>query len=196
MPENDPDGILIRKLKSTPDDRTFRTLLERHRNHVYNYCLRFLGNEAEAADCSQEIFIRVFLSINEFRFQSRFSTWLYRITLNHCLQMARSRNRRISGLRIESESGQESRLTLMPSPLVDGPEGLFVRKEIQAAFQSALGRLKDIQRTMVILKDLDGLSYEEISAITGKKPGTVRSTLSRARFRIARELKIYHDEMQ
>ncbi|MFH0760633.1 MAG: RNA polymerase sigma factor [Bacteroidota bacterium] len=183
-PGEDPDGLLIRTLQGTQDQRLFGKLIEKYRDFVYNFCFRFLGNEEDAADCSQEVFIRIFQSVGSFCFKSRFSTWLYRLTLNTCIEMARSKKRR--GIRLPLEE--------IAAPFGDSPAGLLERKEVNEAFHSALERLNLIQRSMVIMRDLEGLTYEEISTVTGKKPGTVRSTLARARLRIAYKLKEYHDE--
>jgi RNA polymerase sigma-70 factor (ECF subfamily) len=193
--DDDPDGMLIRALQSSPDNHLFSLLVQRHQDRVYNFCHRFLGDEAEAADCCQEVFIRIFLTIKNFRFQSRFSTWIFKITLNYCLQIARSRKKMIGRSGIGITPDQDGWIKSVNSPYFDDPERLLVRKEIDEAFQSALAGLKEIQRTIVILKDLDGRSYEEISKITGINTGTVRSILSRARFRIAKVLREYQHEL-
>lgn len=183
-PADDPDGMLIRSLQTSRDNRLYIALIERYRDYVYNFCFRFLGNEEDAEDCSQEVFIRVFLSIGDFRFKSRFSTWLYRITLNICLEAVRSGKKR--GYRIPVEE------VMVIS--TDEPGEMLERKEVEDAFRLALGKLRMVQRAMLIMRDLEGRSYAEISAVTGKRPGTVRSTLARARLKVARELKEYHDE--
>lgn len=181
---DDPDAFLIRALQSAGDTRLFSQLIERYRDYVYNFSFRFLGNEDDAADCSQEVFIRIYLSIKGFRFKSRFSTWLYRVTMNTCLEMARSNKRRGSQVSINQVEAWSS----------DDPADYLERKEIDAAFQSALARLKLMARTMLIMRDLEGRSYEEISVVTGKRPGTVRSTIARARLKVSDGLKEYRNE--
>jgi RNA polymerase sigma-70 factor (ECF subfamily) len=180
----DPDEKLIRTYLVTGETRLLGILIGKYGETVYRFCARFLGDPDDAADCSQEVFIRVFVGIGGFRFRSKFSTWLYRIMLNVCRETARYRTSR----------GKATPYQEMPAWSVENPEEVLERKEINEVFQKALGRLKSKHRNILIMRDVEGMSYQEISDITGLRPGTVRSALARARHRVAVDLKDYRYE--
>ena len=183
----DPDALTVISFQKNHDRRSFDMLYEKYKDGIFNYCCRFLGDDDEAADCTQEVFIRMFRFIDTFRFRSRFSTWLFRIAINQCNSTAVLRSRRQSGQPVElAERVRE------PSP---DPATALSAKEAENAFQEALMKLKEVQRSMIILRDLEGKSYEEIAMIRDMNPGTVRSTLARARYKMAEYLNIYRNGM-
>ena len=187
IPVNDPDSPFVQSYRDHHDRKSFEVLYDKYRHGIYNYCCRYLGDEDEAADCTQEIFIRVFRHIGSFRHKSLFSTWLYRIALNNCHSYAASLKRR----RMNTEIDHTDRLH-EPSP---DPAKALSGKEAMEAFHAALLKLKETQRCLIILRDLEGKSYEEIARINRMNLGTVRSTLARARYKMADYLNIYKNGM-
>jgi len=194
--KEDPDAALVRSFIRNRDRQSFSSLIEKYQHDVYNFCYRFLGDADDAADCSQEIFIRVYKHLPKFGFRARFSTWVYRIMVNACNDMARSRKHRTSQVSLDRQP-EEGAATPAPawSNSSPNPEQVAIRKEIRELFQAALCKVRLKYRTVIILRDVEGRSYEEIASLTGMKPGTVRSTLARARLEMAGYLKEYRYEM-
>ena len=180
----------IKLFLESNDSSAFERLLLKYQDKVYNFCCRYLGNEADASDCTQEIFIRVYQNLSGFRFEAKFSTWLYRITLNTCKNMKSSKQYRIQQRSIPIDP----ELTNNRQPTTNNgfnPEFQIQNKELNRLLQHAIDTLKGKQKTILILRDIEGHSYEEIADITGLKPGTVRSTLNRARLKIAGKISKY-----
>ncbi|MEA3479845.1 MAG: sigma-70 family RNA polymerase sigma factor [Bacteroidota bacterium] len=181
----DIDQADIKLFLETNDSSAFERLLLKYQDRVYNFCLRYLGNEADASDCTQEIFIRLYENLHSFRFESKFSTWLYRITTNTCKNMTTSKHFRIQR---HTQSINSNRITNNQQPITNNypnPHEVLQGMELSSILQLAIDTLKGRQKTVLILRDLDGHSYEEIATITGLKLGTVRSTLNRARLKVA-----------
>ncbi len=196
LKREDPDIELIKSFITHQDKRSFTSLIEKYQHDVYNFCYRFLGDAEDASDCSQEIFIRIYKHLPKFGFRSKFSTWLYRIMVNACNDMASSKKYRRSQVSLERESVDGEHI---PVPIENSsspnPEQTAIRKEMQEVFQAALSEINQRFRAVIILRDIEGRSYEEISKLMGMKLGTVRSTLSRARLEMAGFLKEYRYEM-
>lgn len=184
----DPDAASIGSFIVNEDAGAFERLFDKYHENVYRYCFRFLGNEDDAADCTQEIFIRIYRGLKKFKHRSLFSTWLYRIMINTCNDSARAMTVRAAFRPTATMEYRMDNITREPSP---DPEKSLVAKEINEAFRQGLSLLNESQRTVIILRDLEGRSYEEIGKMARMKPGTVRSTLARARFRMAGHLKEY-----
>ena len=175
------------------DKSGFDGLVLKYKDPVFNLCYRMLGDYEEAGDCAQETFVKVYRSLAGFRFQSRFSTWLYAIAVNTCKNRVRSAGYRRSkeAFRLgpvndarDGDSSAEEIRDPGPSPLAQ-----LEKRERDAQIQKAIDALPQDARTVVVLRDIDGLSYEEISGVTGYNPGTVRSKLARARLRLRELLK-------
>lgn len=158
----------------------FEQLVLEHQSLVYNLALRMVANPADAEDCAQEAFIRAFRSLASFRGRSNFSSWLYRVTTNVCLDHLRARKRRAeTGLTTADERGEETELPI-PDPS-DGPETLAEKRERREAVQRCLRRLPDDFRQVLLLREVCGLSYDEIARETKFEIGTVKSRIFRAR---------------
>jgi RNA polymerase sigma-70 factor (ECF subfamily) len=185
--KTDPDIELVKRIQSDPSEDSFGLLYDRYSGKVYNFCLNYLGNEEDAKDCTQEIFIKVFRSIRGFRFGSSFYTWLYRIMINSCNDSVRKKMKN----RTINEPGE---LLTAKSKEEDIPS-LITNEQAMEAFYRALNKMKQKAKSILILRDIEGRSYEEISGILGCKPGTVRSRLARARISMAEQLKDFRDEM-
>jgi RNA polymerase sigma-70 factor (ECF subfamily) len=177
------ERLLIRKLRER-DEKAFREIVETHGDRVYNLTYRMLGNREEAEDVSQEVFITVFKSIDSFRGDSKFSTWLYRIAVNHCKNrikyLARRHDRDQSEYDEESLREQAAGAATAPNPS-PRPDKQLEGVELEQIMQRCIAQLEEEHRLVIVLRDVEDLSYEEICAITNLPTGTVKSRLHRAR---------------
>jgi RNA polymerase sigma-70 factor (ECF subfamily) len=164
------------------DIASFDSLVLRHQERVMNLCFRMMGDYDDAKDCAQDTFIKVFRSLGGFRFESGFSTWLYRIAVNTC------KNRLASSRERKRLTATQPEFADPPSPFLT-PEEEMEKRERESELQRAIGALREDFRTLVVLRDVEGLSYEEVSRITGLALGTVKSKLARARERLRADLR-------
>ncbi|HEX2944620.1 MAG TPA: sigma-70 family RNA polymerase sigma factor [Clostridia bacterium] len=163
------------------DAAAFEELIEAYQKKIFNLAYRIVGNYDDAADLAQEAMIRIFRSIANFREQSSFSTWVYRITTNVCLdEIRRKKNTRVLSLdeEIHVEDGEVKRQIMSDEPQ---PDEVAEREELRSLIDSAIKSLPEDQRLVLTLRDLQGLSYEEISKILDCPVGTVKSRINRAR---------------
>lgn len=181
---------LLRRLRDR-DERAFRELLELHRDRVYNITFRMLGNRAEAEDVAQEVFISVFKTIDQFREESKFSTWLYRVAVNHCKNRIKYLARRHDRDRDElDETSQQANGAVTGAPVrAAQPDRALEGAQLERLLQEAIGNLDDDHRVVVVLRDIEDLSIEEICDITGLPDGTVKSRLHRARLALRKKLQ-------
>lgn len=162
------------------DINQFERLILADEKQIYTLCLRTLGDQQDAMDASQEAFFRAYRSLASFRGESKFSVWLYRLASNVCLDMLRKRSR-----------GQTISLTEEEDAVLDIPDVSFSpqteleKKELREAVQLGLKKLDPEFREVLLLRELGGLSYEEIARATGLEPGTVKSRIFRARKKLA-----------
>ena len=190
----DQDRDLVLAIQQKTDRKAFEELLNRYQEKIYQFCFRFIGNTEDAADCSQEIFIKIYQHIGQFNYRSKFSTWIYRITINTCQDMVKSKSYKYRQRSVELEQPDEDSAGVqVPANGSSDPESIMQHKEIQIYFQRALLKLKEMQRVVLIMRDVEGRSYEEIAQATRLKIGTVRSTLARARYSMAEQLKIFRN---
>jgi RNA polymerase sigma-70 factor (ECF subfamily) len=181
---------LLRRLRDR-DERAFRELVEAHRDRVYNITFRMLGNRAEAEDVAQEVFIAVFKMIDQFREESKFSTWLYRIAVNHCKNRIKYLARRHDRSRDELDETTHGNGVngQIGAPLPSSPHKALESAQMERLMQDAIANLDDDQRIVVVLRDVEDLSIEEICDITGLPDGTVKSRLHRARLLLRKRLQ-------
>ncbi len=184
MTLKETDHDLIQAFITQGDRRSFNSLILKYQDQVYNFCYRFLGNHDDAEDTAQEVFIKLYQKLQLFRFESSFSSWLYRVMMNACKETVRSKQ-----YKMRKQSNELDQALNQSSGNSDDPEKTLMQSELDQAFQSGLMKLKPAHRTVIILRDLEGHSYEEIAKQTGMKMGTVRSSLARARKKMANELK-------
>jgi RNA polymerase sigma-70 factor (ECF subfamily) len=183
------ESDLVRKFQEG-EERAFDELVLRYQDIVFRICLRFFRDYEEARDCAQDTFVRVYRSIGRFRFESKFSTWLYRITVNTCKNTLSSGQyrKRQETVSLDPSDGPDGR----PVEVENGrwsPHGIYEKKAQKETIERAVQRLPKDQRTMVILRDIENLPYDEIADITGFPPGTVKSKLFRARKKLVEELR-------
>src|SRR5688572_13312372 len=187
------ERMLLRRLRER-DERAFRELVAEHRDRVFNLTYRMLGNRAEAEDVAQEVFITVFKTIDTFREESKFSTWLYRVTVNHCKNRIKYLARRHDRDRDELDEATHSPNgasvnTSFSSPRTPQPDRALEGVQMEVILQKAIEQLDDDHRIVVVLRDVEDLSIEEICEITGLPDGTVKSRLHRARLALRKKLQ-------
>lgn len=163
------------------DTRAFREFVESHGDQVYNLIYRMLGDREEAEDVSQEVFVTVFKAIGSFREESKLSTWLYRISANHAKNRLKYLNRRAIDRRQSLQDTSELDLHRSRPGAGIRPDGMAMGRELESMVREALTSLDEGHRLVIVLRDIEQLSYEEIVTITGLAMGTVKSRLHRAR---------------
>lgn len=157
------------------DLEAFDQLVRRHERRAYNIAFRIVGNHHDASDALQEALIRIYTHLPEFRRDSAFSTWLFRVVTNACLDSIRRKK-----VRPEPTDPTVIRLRVGGSP-GDGPEESLLRRETQQFVQRAISLLPDAMRLIITLRDIQDLSYQEIAEVIGIPPATVKTRLHRAR---------------
>jgi RNA polymerase sigma-70 factor (ECF subfamily) len=160
------------------DEHAFRRLFYEFHEQVLHLAIRLCGDIREAEDITQEVFLRVHLQLDDFKMQSEFSTWLYRITVNVCVDRNRKIKRRAKYTVSETSKPMGGSDRPTNSKTLDSE---VWRKEVHEILQTALMRIKPKWRTVLVLKDLEGLPYNEIAQIAGCSEGTVSSRLNRGR---------------
>jgi RNA polymerase sigma-70 factor (ECF subfamily) len=184
------ERTLLKRLRAR-DERAFRELVGEHRDRVFNITYRMLGNRHEAEDVAQEVFIAVFKQIDNFREESKFSTWLYRVTVNHCKNRIKYLARRHDRDRDELDETTTTTGSngAIGSTAPSSPDRALESAQMEEVLREAIKSLDDDHRTVVILRDIEDLSIEEISAITDLPDGTVKSKLHRARLALRKKLQ-------
>ena len=173
------EDILIAKVQNG-DSASFEKLVLENQTKVYNLALRMVGNHEDAYDKSQEAFIKAYNSIALFRGESRFSVWLYRLTTNVCLDFLRSQGRKQhDSLTYINEEDDDKELEIPDDRF--SPETLAEKKELREAVNRGLMNLPKDYRAILLLREIDGLSYEEIATALSLEEGTVKSRIFRAR---------------
>ena len=165
------------------DVNAFEKLVTEYEKAVYAIALRMTGNAEDAADMTQETFIKAYNSLQAFRGDSKFSVWLYRIASNVCLDFLRSRSRKPTvSLSVEDDEGEETELDIADES--QSPELLLERGLTRDAVRRGLEALPPDYRQILLLREIQGLSYEEIADTLSIEVGTVKSRIFRARKRL------------
>jgi RNA polymerase sigma-70 factor (ECF subfamily) len=173
---------LIERVKNG-DRNAFEDLVNENQKQVYNLALRMVGNEFDALDIAQEAFLKAYRSLGNFRGDSKFSVWLYRLTSNICIDFLRPRSRADTvSLTVLDCDEEEQELEIPDGRFL--PEDELQKKELRASIGRGLQTLPDEYRRILVLRELGGMSYEELSAALDLDLGTVKSRLSRARKRL------------
>jgi len=163
------------------DAPAFEELVMTYQHRVFGVALRMLGNPAEAEEVAQEAFVRAHRALGEFRGDAKLSTWLYAIASRLCL------NRLAAGERRMARQGEDALLRL--SDAGPRPDAALERRELETALGRAIAELPEDRRIVVVLRDVEGLSYEEIAQVLELTLGTVRSRLHRARAELKEKLE-------
>lgn len=179
------ERLLLARLRRR-DERAFGEFVRLHQDRVFDLCFRMLGDREEASDVAQEVFVALHGAVVAFRGESKLSTWVWRVTKNHCLNRLKYLGRRQRGRTSALDDVGEAELAAHGGMV--GPAQALLAKEADARVQSAIAQLPEEQRLLVALRDIEGLSYEEVVAVTELAEGTVKSRLHRARAALARIL--------
>jgi RNA polymerase sigma-70 factor (ECF subfamily) len=181
------DLLLVRRVQSG-DKRAFDVLVLRYQGKVLKLVMRYVRDAMEAEDVAQEAFIKAYRALPGFRGDSAFYTWLYRIVINTAKNTLVSAKRRPLDYNLDSPDSEQSGLL---SRLTDGetPEQLLLSDEIRRTVEAVMSELPEELRTAIVLRELDGLSYEEIASAMDCPVGTVRSRIFRAREAIDKTLR-------
>jgi RNA polymerase sigma-70 factor, ECF subfamily len=171
------------------DPSAFEEIVRRFGDKVFNLVYRMLGNRHEAEDITQEVFITVFKTVDTFRGEAKFTTWLLRIAANQSKNRIKYLSRRpTDSADMDEAGGPPPGVAGTPGPVahgqIDGPDILMEAAELEALMQKAIASLDEEHRLLVILRDVEELSYQEIGEITGLPEGTIKSRLHRARMAI------------
>ena len=186
------DTLLVKEFLNNNKD-SFNKLMQKYRDMIFNLCFRIMGDYDDANDCAQEVFIKVYKNLRNFKFRSGFSTWIYRIAVNTCRNELSSLKYRMKKkiIRISNENN-EAHSGMLAANIQDSssnPEELYEKKEREELIQNAVNSLRGREKILLVLRDIEGKSYEEIASITGIALGTVKSGLSRARQEMANLLR-------
>ena len=175
------DNLLVSKVAAGDRD-ALRLLYERHAVKVWRVARRYLGNDADAEDVTQAVFLSLIDGASLFRQEARFSTWLYRVTANRCLN-----HRALAGVRLRT--GLDDDLAqAATAPADQDPDRRVEAREREAMLADAMARLPDRQKMAVVLARFEGMSYEDVAAAMDCSVGTVESVLFRARQRLRKML--------
>jgi RNA polymerase sigma-70 factor (ECF subfamily) len=176
------------------DRSAFDILVEQYTPRVYNVALRITGSQEEAQDCVQEAFIRAFSSLRHFRGEAAFSTWLYRVAVN----VANDATRRLKSQPLlasemvpagSDDPPPDLDMAGIGMPEIEQPDEQVARGQRRDVILAAIRSLPEHQRAVVVLYDLQGLSYEEVAEVMGTRVGTVKSRLNRARLALKERLE-------
>ncbi len=180
---------LVRRLKGR-DEAAFSQLVLLYQGRIFNLCYRMLGNAAEAEDLAQDVFVKCFRAIHSFREESKIGTWLYRIAVNLCKNRIKYLSRRHYQRSAQIDDVPERAWGAAPCRTVgEGiarPDEILQGNQAERNIQQALAGVDPSFRELLVLRDIEGLSYAEIRGITGLVEGTVKSRLHRARAALRR----------
>jgi len=185
--EANVDQLLVERVQKG-DKRAFDLLIQKYQHRIVSLVSRYVSDPAEAQDVAQEAFIKAYRAVKRFRGESAFYTWLYRIAINTAKNWIVAKNRRPPSADIDAGEAEQYAISDRLRENAT-PESELLREEIEKTVFDTIARLPDDLRTAIILREMDGMSYEEI-AITMECPiGTVRSRIFRAREAIDEKLK-------
>ncbi|MBN2343629.1 MAG: sigma-70 family RNA polymerase sigma factor [Deltaproteobacteria bacterium] len=191
---NDPSQHKLVKQLQARDAHAFEQLIETHQTRIYNLIYRMIGNREESEDLLQEVFITVFKKIDSFRGDSSLTTWIYKIATNHCINRKKYLTRRkhyakSSYSDLSEKEQAESRNAMMEN--LPRPDEMAEGKQMELLIQKAIISLEDEYKIVLILRDVQNLSYDEIEQILNVPAGTVKSRLHRARMALKEKLIPY-----
>ena len=188
MTTEESDLVLVKRVQRG-DKTAFDLLARKYQHKVVKLVLRYVRNPAEAEDIAQEAFIKAYRALPQFRGDSAFYTWMYRIAINTAKNSLASRDRSPIAYDLDLTDPEESHSVQTRLQDPDTPEGMALTEEIRGIVNSAIEGLPEELKTAIVLRELDGLSYEEIAAAMECPVGTVRSRIFRAREAIDKRLR-------
>ena len=193
-PKGAGDDRTLVKAAQTGDAQAFRALVERYQRRVVQLALAMTKDADEAMDIAQETFVRVHRYLPSFKGDSSFFTWTYRIAMNLCLDAQRRKGRLE---RVDVKQGDEAEIEAAmdpPSAALAGPQRQALNAELRDRIEEALASLSDNHRAILLLREVEGLSYEDLAKVLGIRKGTVMSRLFHARLKMQSKLREYLGE--
>ena len=178
---------LIKQLKNG-NEEAFNEMVERYSKKLYYLCLKMLQNERDAEDTVQTVFLKAYMNLSKFEEKSSISTWLYRIGVNVCTDMLRKRKKETATSLYATGTDDEEFALEIPDEK-ENVEKKVLEKERKEALYQAINTLKPKQKELIVLRDIEGLSYEEIAEILKMNTGTVKSGINRARKALLEKLQ-------
>lgn len=180
------DRALVTRVQEGDRD-AFSTLVVRYQERVYNLVLRGLTDQDAALDVAQEVFLKAYRGLARFQGESQFFTWLFRITMNETITARRRRDRRGRPISLD-RTDEDGEKRSDPPAATDDPGAAVARRDDQALVQQAIAGLEDEQAEVLLLRDIDGRSYQEIAEILECPLGSVKSRIHRARLALKDKL--------
>jgi RNA polymerase sigma-70 factor (ECF subfamily) len=182
------DAELVRRFKEG-DRHAFAQIVDRYQHRVYTMCVRWMGDDRVAEEVAQDVFLALYRSLGDFRGDAQLSTWIYRVVVNHCknkrLYQRRRHADRHDPFDGDPRDDEPKRQIAAEQP---GTDATLHASEAEVLVREALGILDEEQRSIIVMRDVDDLSYEEIAEILDLPRGTVKSRLHRARAELAKVL--------
>ena len=182
------EEIRLVKAVANGSESAFEALVTENQKLVYNVALKLTGDPEDALDVSQETFLKAYRNLSSFRFESRFSAWLYRLAYNASMDLLKKKRGTVS-LTAEDEEGEERELAIADT--APTPEESLEREETRRAVREAVARLPEDKREIIVMREFSGMSYSDIADALGIEEGTVKSRISRARAALAEILSEY-----
>ncbi|MCS7301198.1 MAG: sigma-70 family RNA polymerase sigma factor [Fimbriimonadales bacterium] len=186
------EAVLVARAQAQ-DEAAFEQIMNLYADRLYNYILRMVGNAADAEDVLQEVFLRAYQGLPNFDGRASLSTWLYRIATNLCIDHQRKRGRRVQTVSYSAWEDDEGETGEWEFPDVQTPNPLdaALNRELQQVVEQAIANLSPKLKTVLLLYDVEDLSYEEIARVLRIPIGTVKSRLNHARTQIQRQVEAY-----
>jgi RNA polymerase sigma-70 factor (ECF subfamily) len=179
-----PDAALVQRCQETLpyDARPFEALVKRHREQVFAIAYRVMGEAQEAEDQTQEVFIKVYRSIKRFRGEAAFSTWIYRIAVNTCLDALSKQQRRPQRVETDIAEAEEAQCPIRTAARAEPtPEQATLRRELIKCIHDTMMALQDKERLILTLRDVQGMEYRKIADVLNVRIGAVKMRIHRAR---------------
>jgi len=184
-----PDDELVRRVQAG-NAEAFEELVRRYERRVYNICYRLMGNESDASEALQDAFLRAYRFINKFEFKSSFFTWLYRIATNVSLSKLRKRDR-LKTVSLDEPVNADGDLRFEVPDYKYSPEEMAKQRILRDALRDAVSKLPEDYRSVVVLRDLEGLTNDEVGKVLNLSVAAVKSRLHRGRLALREKLVKY-----
>lgn len=187
--DRDLDQELVNQVLAGDRD-AFTSLLQRHQRRILNFMYRMVNERGFAEDLTQEVFLKVYEALPRFRGEASFATWIFRIAHNHCLNAVKRKGREVPATALAKNAANKNPLMHSPDPSPP-PDELLEQQEFRALVQAKLAELTPEHRAVLVLRDIQGLSYDEIASALSLEGGTVRSRIHRARMELKEKIRSY-----